>query len=858
VETAEAMREALAHRSFQLVVSDYDLPRFDALAALRVLQEHELDLPFIIVSGTIGERTAVEAMKAGAHDFLIKGALARLVPAIERELREAAERAERRRSAVALAESLERLRIVQQATDDVIWDWKLESGICTVNEAMSRKYGYDVSAVEEPWWRERLHPEDVARVEAGIREALAPGGTHWSEEFRFRAADGSWAYIIARGMVVRDAGGKATRMIGSMMDTTMRKEAEDALRRSELRLRALIEAIPDLVVVSRGGRFVFVNPSFERLFGRTSEDLVGREVESVLGVHTDDSARATRSEASVRDPRERRWMRADGVPIFVEVTAQALDFDGEPALVEVARDITDRVRAEEALRSSEERFRTLVSSIDDFVFTLDGAQRYTGAFGGWLEREGLDPQHFLDKTFPEVFGDEAMDVHTAAHARALAGEAHVYEWSMTREGEARHFQTALAPLEARTGEVVGIVGVARETTEQRRLQAQLLVSDRMASIGTLAAGVAHEINNPLAVVLANLELARWETTALDRELTAGAASNAGQLAARVQSIAESAREARESAERVRDIVRDLKIFSRSGDEEHRGPVDVKRVLDSSARMAWNEIRHRSMLVKDYADVPLVFGNEARLGQVFLNLIVNAAQAMPEGRAAQHEIRLTTKLHASGLVAIEVKDTGAGIAPEHLARIFTPFFTTKPVGVGTGLGLAICHRIVSGLGGQVEVDSELGRGTTFRVLLPVASEDAVVPRPPAPSVLPASRRGRVLVIDNEPMIGSAVRRILAGEHEVFVCTRAAEALTRLGAGERYDIILCDIMMPELTGMDFYERLGDVSLEQRARVIFLTGGAFSASARTFLDTVTNLRLEKPFDANFLRGVVNDRIR
>jgi PAS domain S-box-containing protein len=720
VETAADMSAALARDRFQLVISDYHLPRFDAPAALHLLQQHELDLPFIIVSGTIGESIAVEAMKAGAHDYLLKGALTRLVPAIERELREAAGRAERRR-------------------------------------------------------------------------------------------------------------------------------AEAALRRSELRLRALIEAIPDLVVVSRDERFVYVNPAFEKVFGQTSDELVGADVATVLGA----------GGAAARARGEQRWVRGDGQPIFVQVTAQALDFDGAPALLEVARDVTDRVRAEEALRSSEERFRTLVSSIDDFVFTLDAEQRYTGAFGGWLEREALRPSHFLGKTVREALGPDAANHHAEAHARALAGEPSVYEWSMTGGDEPRYFQTALAPLDG-AGAVVGIVGVARETTEQRRLQAQLLVSDRMASVGTLAAGVAHEINNPLAVVLANLELASWDTAALGEELAAERAPAPSTLEARVKSVAESAREARESAERVRDIVRDLKLFSRAGDEEHRGPVDVTRVLDSSSRMAWNEIRHRSTLVKAYTDVPLVFGNEARLGQVFLNLIVNAAQAIPEGRATQNEIRLVTHLHPSGHVAVDVKDTGEGIAPEVLGRIFTPFYTTKPVGVGTGLGLAICHRIVASFKGRIEVESELGKGTTFRVLLPVADDDLVAPRPAPPSVFPASRRGRILVVDDEPMIGSAVRRILSAEHEVSTAIRASEALGRLAAGERYDVILCDLMMPEITGMDFYARVSEASPAHRERIVFLTGGAFTAAARAFLDTIENPRVEKPFDADVLRGVVNARVQ
>jgi len=203
--------------------------------------------------------------------------------------------------------------------------------------------------------------------------------------------------------------------------------------------------------------------------------------------------------------------------------------------------------------------------------------------------------------------------------------------------------------------------------ERCKLQEQLLVSDRMASVGTLAAGVAHEINNPLAVVLANLEMATRSVSELAKRM------------ALPDDLEESLKDATDCAERIRDIVRDLKIFSRAEDDR-RAPVDTRRVLESTLRMAWNEIRHRARLVKLYGAVPPVEANESRLGQVFLNLIVNAAQAIPEGHAEANEIRVATRLGPTGGVVVEIADSGCGMPPEVLRRIFTPFYTTKPVGV----------------------------------------------------------------------------------------------------------------------------------------------------------------------------------
>jgi CheY-like chemotaxis protein len=369
----------------------------------------------------------------------------------------------------------------------------------------------------------------------------------------------------------------------------------------------------------------------------------------------------------------------------------------------------------------------------------------------------------------------------------------------------------------------------------------------MASVGILAAGVAHEINNPLASVIANLSLAI-------RDL-ADVSNQQGETALR--DLQDELSDARDSAERIRNIVRDLKLFSRA-DDDQRGPVDVRRVLESSLRMAWNEIRHRARLIKNYAAVPAINANESRLGQVFLNLIVNAAQSMPEGRAEANEIRVATSVGPGGSVLVEISDTGSGMGPDVIKRLFTPFFTTKPVGVGTGLGLSICHRIITSIGGQIEVESTLGVGSTFKVVLPVIATSFETLEPAPGAIRAAVRRGRVLVIDDEPMIANVVRKTLAHDHDVTTVNRAQDALAKVLSGERFDVILCDLMMPEMTGMDLHAELVQSAPEQADQMIFLTGGAFTARARAFLDQATNLRVEKPFDTVALRAIVNDRVK
>jgi nitrogen-specific signal transduction histidine kinase len=390
-----------------------------------------------------------------------------------------------------------------------------------------------------------------------------------------------------------------------------------------------------------------------------------------------------------------------------------------------------------------------------------------------------------------------------------------------------------------------------DVTERKQMQARLLLADRMASVGTLAAGVAHEINNPLAYVTANLGYVHEE---LARHQEAPPAPST------LKSVCAALSEALHGADRVQTIVGDLKTFSRDSRETQQDPiwaVDVKKVMESTLNLAAAEIRHRARLVKDYGDVPPVRGNDSRLGQVFLNLLVNAAQAIPaDGDADHHEIRVVTRMAPSGHVSVEVTDTGAGIAPELVGRIFDPFFTTKPVGVGTGLGLSICHNLISAMGGEIHVHSDLGRGTTFQVLLQVASTTLEEPKPeqPRPVVL-GGPRGRVLVIDDEPMLCSAVERILRPHHDVVLTTLAAEALPRLEAGERFDLILCDLMMPRMNGMDFHAALQRLRPDLTGRVIFLTGGAFTPQAKAFLDRVPNRRVDKPFNSRALLAVASE---
>ncbi len=381
---------------------------------------------------------------------------------------------------------------------------------------------------------------------------------------------------------------------------------------------------------------------------------------------------------------------------------------------------------------------------------------------------------------------------------------------------------------------------AREAREQ--LQRQLILADRMASVGTLAAGVAHEINNPLAYVIANLDMLAEEM----RHMTA--ASVAAQMAECVEMVGD----AREGAERIRKIVRGLKTFSRA-EEERRTVIEVRPVLELSIDMAFNEIRHRARLVKDYGEIPRVEADDARLGQVFINLLVNAAQALPDGGAEANEIRVVTSTDALGRAVIEVRDTGGGIPEGVLGRIFEPFFTTRPVGVGTGLGLFVCHNIITSLGGEITAANLPGRGAVLRVALPGVVDRAEVGAGPTepPRRLPRAALG-CWWSTTSARSASSLGRVLRA-HDLTCVTEAREALDLLLSGESFDVILCDLMMPTMSGMDLYEELARLRPQAAERMVFLSGGAFTQAAVAFLERVPNERIEKPFTAAAVRALV-----
>jgi len=418
-----------------------------------------------------------------------------------------------------------------------------------------------------------------------------------------------------------------------------------------------------------------------------------------------------------------------------------------------------------------------------------------------------------------------------------------------KDGSKRNVVVTSTPIRNEAREITGFRTIVRDVTESRALEARLRQMQKLEAVGLLAAGVAHEINNPLTYVVGNLETLREELRRIGDGARAGAF---------LESVRTRIADACDGTQRVRQIVRDLKTFARL-DEEDRGAVDVVSVVGNAIKLASAEIRYRARLHTDLAAVPPALANEGRLSQVFVNLLVNAAQAIEEGAVERNEIRVVTSASEAD-VKVEISDTGRGIAPEHLERLFDPFFTTKSKNGGSGLGLAICYKIVSSYGGTIDVDSRVGAGSRFVVRLPIAKSAPSAAEPLVVEPAPRQRVGRprILVVDDEPFVLSTIRMILDREHDVVGVASGSEALRLLENDTRFDLVLCDLMMQRGSGMELYGELVRRDSPLARRMAFMTGGAYTPDARRLLAKSPNPCIDKPFGPAELTSIVDQILR
>lgn len=505
---------------------------------------------------------------------------------------------------------------------------------------------------------------------------------------------------------------------------------------------------------------------------------------------------------------------------------------------------SERARADHEYKASEDRFRRLIEGAPDgVVISRAGVILYANAaaatqlgFAGAADLVGQSMTHFLE---PAELAVMVARINIIATTNAPIGPR---EYKAKRK-DGTLITTEITSLPIEYDGAPAVLAIARDVTGRANLQAQLAHADRLTALGSLAAGVAHEINNPLAFASLGLDaVEKFITRAIPDE------------AQRREALALIA-DVRFGADRVAGIVRDLKAFSRPSDDQI-GPVDITAVLKSVERMVAREIRPRAVFSLELPPLPPILGNVARLEQVFVNLLLNAAQAMSEG-GATNLVAVRGQHTPDGTVEIEVRDNGPGMTKETLERIFEPFFTTKPVGVGMGLGLSVCHGIVTQLGGTITIESELGRGTVARVTLPVSASP--LRRSTVAPVTPRSPlRGKILIVDDEVSVGITLKYLLDERHDVTTLTNGEAALQMLLGGASFDLVLCDLMMPGLSGMEVHARLASEASGLERKLVFMTGGAFTPRAISFLATVPNARVDKPFALAAIEELVDERLR
>ncbi len=499
------------------------------------------------------------------------------------------------------------------------------------------------------------------------------------------------------------------------------------------------------------------------------------------------------------------------------------------------------------------------------IESLELARRGTKGTGHdlWVLHDSDQSELLLkDATAPVVVVDDHRDVDRAVVLLRLGAMDYV---------EAIHCETACLKAVVHSGTATHI---KLPPHRLRVVQANLVERERRATVGKLAAGVAHSINNPAAYVVANVDELR-ECMAPLQDLTVHAFETLqrtgtdsdrleferlNRLARTPQvfkQIGEMVAESLEGMGRIRDIVHDLRGFS-ALDDEAPMPIDLGEAIDSALQIAQSELDHPVKIAIQVPELPPVLGSNARLSQVVLQLLLNALQSFDDDHAGERVLAITGRVN-QGAIELVIRDNGRGMDKQTLGRIWDPFFTTQSLGA-LGLGLPICQDIIARHGGTLNVESSLNEGTTVTIRLP-SMQDAVqfslLDRPPEEAADPL-QTARILVVDDEPAIVRCIKRLLRAAQEVRTATSGQEALEWLLEGASPDLILCDLMMPGVSGVDIYERVLKSRPELESRILFITGGAFTDRTRSFCEKHHDRLIEKPFESNVLRNQLREVLK
>ena len=746
-------------------------------------------------------------------------------------------------SAKALRDSEQRLALALEAANQGLYDLDVQTGEATVNDTYASMLGYDPATFRETnaAWRERLHPDDREKVYQVYADYVAGRIEKYQVEFRQRTADGSWRWILSHGRLVEwDAAGRPRRLLGTHTDITDRKSAE-ARTKDALEFARTVLHFSPVGVITYGptGIASTANVAAARIIGTDVAGLLGqnfRQLESWRRqglLAAAEQALATGKEVVHSGP----YVSTFGRSLWIEIRFVPFRFLGEDHLLVLVSDETDQRRASENLS------------------LLNAAVQ--AATSGWVITDAEGVIEFVNPGFTVMTGytaEEAVGRKTSILKSGRQSAAfYAAMWEAIRRGEVWHGelencrkngsfyqeQMTIAPVRDPQGRIAHFVAIKHDISEQKKLEQQVTRSQRLESIGLLASGIAHDLNNILAPITLALELLKIKYP--------------GGEAARLLELIET------SAQRGAGIVQQVLTFAR-GVDGARAEVQPRHLLKDIGRLVDETFPRNIQSELEIApDVLPLLGDITQLHQVLLNLAVNARDAMPDGgrlRLAAHNFTLeherefgTVRLPPGRYVALVVADSGTGITPEVQERMFEPFFTTKPLGKGTGLGLSTVYGIVRSHGGLVEVQSKPGEGTEFRVLLPAVTmaKSATGSRSPLPDPLEGGGR-RVLVVDDEEAIRQVTAEALT-RHGFVVETAVdgAEALEKfLRQPGSFAAVLTDLMMPRLNG---YQLAAEIRRTDPGLPILVSSGVTRENAGEVTDAALNklgirTRLSKPY--------------
>jgi PAS domain S-box-containing protein len=725
-------------------------------------------------------------------------------------------------------------RVVETSTDAIMIT-DLDRRVAFANPAAITFFGHGDELIGMP--ASRTVPEE-AREAVRRHEDEALAGEPQRYESHALLADGERRTVAVTTAPLREQGA-VTGIVASLRDVTEERRARDAVGQSEARYRNLFESASDAIyTLDRRGIFTSVNEATVAVVGYPRTQLLGRNSRKLF----DDGGELTlvveqfgRALAGESARYECHFLRADGERRLVSVTNTPIRHGTEiVGVLGVARDVSDERARAAALARSEARYTRLVESASDAIFMMDETGQFTAVNRSLEDAVGIGREELLGTPLAQLI--DARDVAAAEQLlrQTFAGErcrgALRYR---AADGSVRHGSVISAPV-FEEGVIVGALGIMRDVTDDQRLAEQLLQQEKLAAIGQLVSGVAHELNNPLAGVMAFSELLLASDAAHDAD----------------------ARHAMETihreAMRAAKIVSHLLTFARQRAAE-RMAADLNAIVTDTLELRRYALRTAQIDLEVVLDpaMPRTWADPFQLQQVVLNLVSNAEQALTDWPGARRIIVWTQRVENKLVVA--VSDTGPGIPPDRRDRIFNPFYTTKTVGQGTGLGLSISDGIVREHGGQIRVESHPGEGATFLVELPLVAPDEG--RDPAAAIAgrDASPPRRMLVVDDESAMRTAISAFLATlGHRVTAATGGLEARALLDTNE-YDVVLLDLRMPDLGGDILFEELRDRDPRHARRVVFVTGDVQSDDARRFLARTGRPVVSKPFQLDELATVL-----